>query len=398
MYKFMNREILVTLQIFLVFLSLQLPSAGTVSNIAYEVTGTLQSQTFSYLDGQKFIQASNLMQFRVEVGPAGWLITMHPPTTNKNDAIDFRQDGTDGTTIYSLSHINQERSDSENIKKIDSISDNNVKSDLGVSNSGTKKGITWNKAVSTVYKSDFPMSGVSRCSPIWLAYASQNCLKNATDHKLPKLWGMHVVNTNKLKSDWECYTKMPQLPLRIRFYNEGKRFVEIDKAVKSKVLKPPFDQGYLEAQYDAIGTIESGVVCVPKYFIFQTFVPVPGASNTNQVAVFTRVEGETFALCTVTGKQSYIPSLTVATAVQDYRPRSSGPFIAEGVQYRVSSNWLSESNMHSLQEYKRRTSKQQNTFGAESIISKKRLTLFIIFCLTIITTVSVGIWRVTRKT
>lgn len=203
----------------------------------------------------------------------------------------------------------------------------------GVANKSVDSGIIGYHSIPSSFADD-------TLQVLWFAFASGSEFRNGPPAEFPPIWGIGVPVQLQAKAMFpmECQLadRVLNLPDRAIFRSTGKQFVYDE--VKERVLAiphlPPYDRGFVIAEYAASGHLGLAGGLVPKagHFSLRAFVrsnnpPVLVTSYEVRFKVTNAVESA--------DRSSYVPQIVAATGIGDTRVRNR-PLAAS----YIATQWL----------------------------------------------------------
>lgn len=349
-------------------IDLGMPQCSYAQEIAFTAEGKL-TYKLSFINPARPIIIENL--FRVTVVDNRWLIQLTPHATNANAGTKSILVGTDGTNVYQVSLLNPEfdpRSAErtnllnvygEYIAKLGSQGATSLfrppstergeidKSGMSRSKSKARRTPTakpaWNEATAVVWPGVVPRTGRDFYDLIWLAFGSHDYLKSVAGGRLPTVGmprpGASPPTTNSVeKAAWTLLADAPRLPQSVRFFNDGYRESNDTEAAPSRHA-PPFDQGYVKAEYMVQQTTNVAGLVLPSAFSYRRFSPRAGASSNTEVDTTASWEGLVTHAFVLEGDTDSVPQVAQKTAVADYRVRIGSRAAAASYPMKEGDGW-----------------------------------------------------------
>ncbi len=176
---------------------------------------------------------------------------------------------------------------------------------------GRFNGQNANSAIVIVESNFFPF-GFNIPVPVhlWMVYASKSFLNGWSGTNLPPIYTHayeHYLDSRPKYMDQNIsilfHDQEPKLPTAIQFFNAG--WSELRSTNRPpRRMRPPFENGYLNAAYEITDFRKSGEVTIPWQFRFRKFVP--NLSGKSRDDIYTSLQCEA-QLTSVTNKCSTDP-------------------------------------------------------------------------------------------
>ena len=166
----------------------------------------------------------------------------------------------------------------------------------------TLEGSKITKSAAVVEQNDIPLH-MSFAAPLWLGYASHCYFETLTNNQIKPFWNLGAdvlrVGGFTLPAKWSLSKSTPRVPEQVEIFSDGFSYSN-DGQTRETIKKrqpPPYDQGFLTAQYQVLQGTNVNNNVLPSEFIFNRFQPVQGGKTPSELrntatfhVVATRIE------------------------------------------------------------------------------------------------------------
>ena len=177
---------------------------------------------------------------------------------------------------------------------------------------------------------NFPVFDPSGVTFIWAAFASGCYLRENGLRRSRPIWAASapsfVSDRGYLRTEVSGLEGERGLPARIAFFLDGDAFIDAanpgDEVIK---YPPPYDRGFLKAQYRVTEQIRSGRDLFPQAFTLEVFNPLPTGKSSNELHKVWRLTGRVRDLRRTEPPRDWRPAIVELVSIVDLR------FSREGV-------------------------------------------------------------------
>jgi hypothetical protein len=310
----------------------------TAADVSYFVEGI---ESWTNFNDQGGVGASGQFDFRIDVSGRLWSIKMKPEPPDKGGE-DYELVKSDGTNIYYLRSI-----------------ETFVRSSKG---SGTAPNI----ANGIVVKGAVPnYMGFDGIGPLWLTYASQEFFGSISTNrgKIEIPCGMWTMSGQCIplppvvvvrRAEWELSEVAPFVPNWAVWFEEGESSVlRLGKPEIREHYPPPYDKGFTNTIFVAVGTTNVGTLGIPLGAQINTY----GFRRKTGKSAGDLWVREVYQISTKNqGLEPSIgeipPKLPGITAVNDSRFVTDTDSPKAKFSYMATNNFYTDEEAHNLREYK----------------------------------------------
>jgi hypothetical protein len=194
-----------------------------------------------------------------------------------------------------------------------------------------------------IESNDVPQESSFYASPIWLALGSSHYFQSITNNLFQPIWHLSDITLrNKRFSDvgkWIKQDASPFLPEEVTYYSDGKIYFT-DSYGNSRVSRypAPYDNGFIEAEYNVITHTNVGGITLPQHFVFIRYMPRPYGRSTNDTVIMCKYDGTVTNISSENIREGYIPVLSPPTYVDDRRFGVAAKPVTD-VEYVATNSW-----------------------------------------------------------
>jgi hypothetical protein len=214
-----------------------------------------------------------------------------------------------------------------------------------------------NDALGAIYPTIVPRPEAHYSHVVWLAFISGAYLNADKERRLPRMWNEPARSvTFKPISKWDLKDSPPYILESVKFGNNGKVEYYRDGKVSIREFAPPYEAGYLDAEYSLIQSTNISGITLPLKFSLNRYAKKKPASSAEDLRLLTSVTGVVHRIDMKCSIEKFIPELSVTTSVADYRVvGSTDPDNPRPLRYFLKKGaWRGEMEVRESDEYHNR--------------------------------------------